>query len=125
MAELEGRNIRVSRVASGDLSFADPQCFRFLLQTNRDVHLCSASGQIPFGVLNNKPRDNEHATVCIHGSTKIVLAMSLGANARITTNNTGQGIAVSSGGADCGFLMTGAVSGAVAELFFTSPTSGD
>ncbi len=124
MAEISGDRMMMTRVASGSLNFADPAQYRFVQLTGRDVHLCSASGQAALGIVQNKPQDNEHATVCHFGHTKVSLGNSLGAGSLIMTDNTGFGIAVASGGATLGRLLTGASSGKLGEMFFTYAGSG-
>jgi hypothetical protein len=124
MAAVSGMRTIVSKVASGNLNFAEPANYRFVRAIgNDDVLLPSASGQQVFGVLQNKPMDNEHASVCIHGPTKITLGISLGANARVMTSNSGYAIAADSAVNQCGYLMTGATSGTIGEMFFTAPSS--
>lgn len=124
MAEVSGRRVTATGVASGDLNFADPANYRFLVKTGKDVHLAASSGAMAYGVLQNKPKDNEHATVVVDGFTKVVLGSSLGADCLVMTNNTGFAVLLSSGGATLGRLITGADSGKVGEMFFTFASSG-
>ena len=124
MAEVSGPRVLMTGVASGNLDFADPAGYRFVKKTGKDIHLCAASGELVFGVLNNKPRDNEHASVCVDGFTKICLGASLGADILVATNNTGFAINASSGQAVCGRLITGGNSGMPGEMQFTFTGSG-
>ena len=124
MAEQSGPNVKYTGIASGNLNFADPACFRFLKKTGKDVHLCAASGEPVFGVLANKPLDNEHCSVVVDGFTKISVGASLGADALVMTNNTGFAILCASGFNSCGRLITGANSGLPGELYFTVAGSG-
>jgi hypothetical protein len=114
----------VTGVASGDLNFADPAGYRFVKKTGKDVHLCATSGELVYGVLNNKPKDNEHASVCVDGFTKICVGGSLGADVLVATNGSGFAISASSGQAVCGRLISGANSGMPAEMQFVFTGSG-
>ena len=116
MAELSGDRQNFTRIASGDLSSSQ---FRFLLLTNRDVHLAASSGESTKGVLQNKPQDNEHATVTVHGFTKITMGESLGISAFVMTNDSGYAIACGSGQACAGYTVTEADSGNIGEMFYT------
>ena len=124
MSQVSGMRTIVSKVASGNLNFADPANYRFVRAIGADdVLLPAASGSIVFGVLQNKPQNDEHASVCIHGPTKITLGISLGVNVRVMTNDTGFAVLANSAVSQCGYLMTGAQSGCVGEMFFTAPSS--
>ena len=124
MAEVSGKRSLATGIASGDLNFADPANFRFLLKTGKDVHLCSASGQIAYGVLQNKPKNNEFASVCVDGFTKFTAGGSIGADVLVMTNNSGFGIAAASGGSVLGRVITGADSGLIGEMLFSFTGSG-
>lgn len=124
MAEVSGPRTLVSAVASGDMNLADPANYRFVQKTGKDVFLATASGAMVFGVLNNKPKDNEFASVCVDGFTKVSLGASLGPDALVMTNNTGFAVQLSSGGAYLGRLITGGNSGMVGEMQFTFVGSG-
>ena len=119
MASIGGQYNAISRVASGNLNFADPAQYRFVLETGQDVHLASASGQVVAGVLRNSPQNNEHATVVNWGHAKVTLGSSLGQNTAIMTNDTGFAILASSGGSFLGRLLSAANSGLIAEAFIT------
>ncbi len=123
MAELSGRQDTVSRVASGDLS-ADVTQYRFLILTGRDVHLAVTTGSIIFGLLQNKPQDNEHAKVAVSGFSKVTLGVSLGVGAFLTTDGSGYAISANSGDYVAGYLTTAAQSGLIGEGFFTFTGSG-
>jgi hypothetical protein len=124
MAEVSGPRTFYSGVASGDLNFADPACYRILRKIGKDV-LLSTSGDPAFGVLNNKPKDNEHASVCVHGFTKVALASSLGPDALVQAGVNGFATLCLSGFNSVGRLITGGNSGMVGELFFTVAGSGN
>lgn len=114
MAEYTDR-FQITRVASGNL---DGSQFTFVRGIGQDVLTIAASGQAALGVLQNKPRDNEHASVCVLGSTKIYLATSLGSNIFLMTGNSGAGVQAASGQVSTGFLITGATSGGIGEMIF-------
>lgn len=113
MAEISGGNIRISRVASGNL---DVSQWRFVTFSGKDVYLPATSGSIVLGVLENKPRDNEHATVIALGPAKIQVANSLGTGAYLMTGNSGFAVLATSGQNVVGYTITAATSGAIAEM---------
>ena len=91
MAEVSGRRVTVTGVASGDLNIADPANYRFLFKADtKKVALASTSGAIAYGVLNNKPKNNEHATVVIDGFTKVTVGTSLGPD--VLVMNSGRAV---------------------------------
>lgn len=124
MAEVSGPRTLYTGVASGNLDFQDPAGFRFLRKIGKDV-LLATSGDPVFGVLNNKPRDNEHATVCVHGFTKIALGSSLGPDALVQAGVNGFAVLCTSGFNSAGRLVTGGNSGMVGELFVSIVGSGN
>lgn len=124
MAEVSGPRVLVTAVASGNMYLADPAGFRFVTKTGKYVNLSSTSGGLVYGVLQNKPLNAEHASVCVDGFTKISLGTSLGPDVFVATNNTGFAIAASSGQSVCGRLITGGNSGMPGEMQFTMPLSG-
>lgn len=120
MASIGGQYNAISRVASGNLNFADPAQYRLVQRgTGQDVYLASASGAVVEGVLRNSPQNNEHATVVNWGHAKVSLGGSLGIGATIMSNNTGFAILASSGACQVGRLMSAADSGLIAEAFIT------
>jgi hypothetical protein len=123
MAEVSGDRMTITRIASGDLNFADPGQYRFVAVTGRDVHLCG-SGAMALGVLGNKPKDNEHATVVTFGHTKVSLGSSIGAGTLVQAGVSGWASNAASGGAVMGRLLTGAASGLIGEMFVTQTGSG-
>lgn len=109
--------IRITRVASGNLD-VDPS-YRFVTQAaggNKDVFLSATTGSIITGVVQNKPQDNEHATLCVLGDTKIALASSLGAGIYVMAGASGFAVEAQSGQVVGGLLLTSGTSGAVAEM---------
>ena len=124
MAEVSGQNFTSTKAASGDISGSQFTYVRQLAGVNADVLTISASGvQVPFGILQNKPRDNEFATMVVMGHSKVRLANSLGANIWLMSGQSGWAVqyAAASGGVSTGRLITGATSGALGETLF-NPT---
>lgn len=124
MAEIRGGYIKASYVASGNLD-NEPQ-YRFVRQGasntsqgNLDVFYPATSGAVVLGVIQNKPRNNEFATLVTLGHTKIMVANSLGSDIPVMTGNSGFAVRATSGQYACGFMRTGATSGAVAEMVFS------
>lgn len=109
--------LRVSKVASGNL---DGSQYTFVRQIgNRDVLTIATTGVPMLGVLQNKPQNNEHATVAMLGSTKIRLANSLGVPSWVMAGVSGFAVLAVSGQVVAGQLITGATSGALAEMNFS------
>src|SRR5678815_2347023 len=116
MAVIRGPRDGISCVASGDLSGMQ---FKFVSKaTDGLVVMMPGSGGQPEGVLQNKPRNREHAAVVNQGNTKLWIASSLGGGAEISCGSGGWGTTVAgSGGWTAGYLITGADSGLIAEAF--------
>lgn len=73
--------------ANADLS-AKQYCF-VKLTANNTVDVCSATTDVPIGVLQNKPTSGQNAAVTIDGITKIVAAATIAAGALIATDASG------------------------------------
>ena len=119
MAELSSPGFRETFVASGDLNTAQ---FRFVRLNGPDVYM--ADSGYATGVLQNIPLNNEHATVCVLGPTKIQLANSYGADILLGCGSGGYGVNASAGGTTSegrkyGRLIVGASSGAYGVMVFT------
>ncbi len=115
MAEKRGGDFGASWVASGDLSAAQ---FRFVTFSGKDVYL-PTSGVIVAGVLQDKPKDNDHAAVIGLGFTKIILASSLGGGAEIMAATSGFAALPTSGAWVGGFLLTAGDSGEITEAMLS------
>lgn len=115
MAEVSGSNNILTQVASGNM---DGSQFCFANFTGADVWLTATSGSNALGVLQNKPRNNEHAAIVTHGNTKIRMANSIGAGSRLMSGNSGFAVIATSGQYVCGTALTGATSGGIGEMFF-------
>ncbi len=115
MAEKRGGDFGASWVASGDLSAAQ---FKFVTFGGKDVYL-PTSGVIMAGVLQDKPKDNEHASVIGLGFTKITLESSLNAGIELMTGESGYATQATSGAWVGGILLTAADSGEITEMMMT------
>jgi hypothetical protein len=122
MAEKTGNNFIASKVASGDLSTHQ---FKLVKSASsaKDAVLAGVVGEIVYGVLQNKPEDNEGATVVEFGHTKILLANSYGPGQILMANSDGFATARTAGLNTIGELISGATSGGIGELFFTKTYS--
>ena len=119
MAELSSIGFKETFVASGDLTGSQ---FRFVRQVGLDVYL--ADSGFASGVLQNKPADNDHATVVVLGPSKIQLSNSLGTNILVGCGSGGYAVNASGGGTTSegrkyGTLIVGGTSGAYGVVVFT------
>ena len=121
MGELSNVGWKESFVASGDLSSAQ---YRFVQATGLDVYLGN-SGYAE-GVLQNKPQNNEHASVVVMGGTKIVVASSLGPNIFVGCGSGGFAVIASAPalGLCYGRLIQGATSGGIGVMYFSQVGCG-
>lgn len=118
----------LTRVASGNMDTqtangvnVNQYCFVQMVAGVEDDIILANSGAVCLGVLQNAPRDGEHATVRYAGSTKIRLASSLGLGVEVVASSGGYArLALDAGaissGSIMGLLISGATSGAVGEL---------
>jgi hypothetical protein len=107
-----GQGFDITVVAGADLS----------AQQYKPVNLSgtlAGSADNVFGVLQNKPRDAEHATVRKQGTTKIYLPCSLGDGALImgSNANSGQIALATSGYCAFGEIVYSAPSGSIATAY--------
>lgn len=112
MAEKRGGDFGASWVASGDLSASQ---YRLVRSTGTNDVFLPTSGQQCVGILQNKPKNDEHAAVIGFGYTKLFLGGSLGALTEYMAGNNGAITAVVSGSWTHGFLLTAGNSGDVVE----------
>jgi hypothetical protein len=121
MAEVSGPNFTLSKVASGDLRGHQ---FRFVRASGaEDIMVFTTRGAYSVGVLQNKPNDNEHATLVTLGHTKVRVA-SLGPNIWVMANSDGCAVEAGSGQVVLGRLITGATSGALGEMILNVSHAG-
>ena len=75
-------------VASADLSSSQ---YRFVkLSGAGTVTVCSAVTDKPIGVLQNKPKSGQPATICVIGVSKLVTGIAVTANALVGTDTAGK-----------------------------------
>ena len=119
MAAKTGMNLIASKVADGDLSAKQYMLVKRGTVPEKDVAIASVTGEIVYGVLQNKPADNEHASVVEFGHTKVLLANSYGPGQILMAKSDGFATARTAGLNVVGELISGASSGGIGELFFT------
>ena len=119
MSAVSGQRNQVSRVASGDLSALQYTFVKEFGASNTAVYPATTVGEVVYGILQNKPRNQEHATVCVDGFTKVTLGGSLGAGATVMVNSNAAAIAATSGQYICGRINRGGNSGSIGEMFLT------
>lgn len=81
--------------ASADLSAKQFYFVKF--SGEKTVDVCSATTDIPCGVLQNNPKSGEEATVCFIGITKLVGNAGLTATNIVGTANNGKAAAYAAG----------------------------
>jgi len=111
MPEVRGGYIKASYVASGNLSQ-----YRFVAAAGVDVWHSPTSGDVVLGVTLNHPNNNEEATLVTLGHAKVLVASSLGANARVMNGANGFAVVATSGQFVAGRLISNADSGLPAEM---------
>lgn len=105
-----------SFIASGDLSGLLYRAVDLLGGANFKVGVAGAGGG--FGILLNKPRDGEHASVAVVGEQEVRVGAALSAGDYVTSAASGWIVAVTSGAAQniLGRMVTGAASGMIGAL---------
>ena len=119
MSVVSGNRTVVSKVMSGDGSALQYTFVRATPISNTGIYPASTVGEVVYGVLQNKPRNQEHASVAIDGLTKVIFGGSLGADATIMVNSNATAIAATSGQYVAGRVNTGGNSGSIGEIFLT------
>lgn len=95
MAWESPQGLKITLRAAADLSTHQ---FKFVkTDTNGDVVLCSATTDIPIGVLQNKPQLGQEAEVLVSGVTKLVGAAGTAVGTLLATNATGLAAVVVAG----------------------------
>lgn len=104
----------ISLVATGDLSGLQYRLVDLL--GNHGVTVAGANGG--YGVLLNKPRHGEHASVAIKGQTEVRVGAAVSAGAYVTSAASGWAVTITSGNAQAvvGRALTGAASGMLATI---------
>ena len=101
--------------AGADLSAATNQYKFVTLDANGNCILADALGEHVVGVLQNKPKQNQAATVAVDGVTKCQANAAIVAGANITTAATGRAVTAATGNQIVGQARSAA--GAAGELF--------
>lgn len=103
-------------IASGDLSGLLHRGVDLLTNAQFKVGVAGA-GRL-YGVLNNKPRHGEHASVVTEGETEVRVGAAVQAGNLVTTAASGWFVAVTSGANQdvAGRVITGAASGMIATI---------
>lgn len=105
---VEEKLVTVSLVAGADLSGAQ---YKFVkLNASGQAVLCSVSGEIPYGVLQNDPASGEEATVAIAGITKVSADEAIAIGDKVFTSADGQAAKTLTAGVDnlCGIARSAA-----------------
>lgn len=68
----------------------------------------SAANKVAFGVLQNKPKTNEAATVAVLGETKVLAGAAAAVDKLITYNSSGKAVEAASGDMVCGRFLEAA-----------------
>ena len=118
MATDLGPNLDMSFPAGGDLS-AEANQYKFVeLNSGGDVTVCGAAGDLPIGVLQNRPKLGEQAQVRVLGVTKVQADAALATpGAFIGTSADGQ--------ADAKALTDGGAEYVVGRTLTASANAGD
>lgn len=105
----------VSLIASGDLSGLQHRIVD-LLAVNHKCGVAGANGG--YGVLQNKPKDGEHATVGVEGVSMVRVGGAVTVGQYCTSAASGWGTTVTSGAGQTviGRYMTSAASGMLASV---------
>lgn len=89
-------------VASADLSAVTNQ-FCFVKPSGaRGVVLCAANSDVPIGILQNKPVQNDAADVAVAGESKILSGAAFSVGDRLMSDGSGRGITATGSGAVAG-----------------------
>lgn len=120
MAEKRGGDFGASWVASGDLSGHQ---FRLVTFAGNNC-LATTSGAALAGVLQNKPRNAEHASVVGFGYSKLFIGGSMGAGGEFMAGASGVAVAVGSGQFCGGHLLTNGNSGEIVEAYVSIHKKG-
>ena len=104
-----------SFIASGDHSGLQYHIVEILAAHEVGAAVAGAG----FGVLQNKPQNDEHATVAVEGITKVKAGAAISVGNYITSAGSGWASAVTSGGSTkkvVGRALTAAASGSVFSM---------
>jgi len=123
MAEYGDQIPLPASVASGDLSACRHHFVKYLA-ANVIMVANSAADTLNCGVLQNAPKNGEHASVAGFGAVKLTMGNSCGANALITTTASGRGTPAASGNVILGRALEAAAADGEIVSAFIFPVSG-
>lgn len=86
--------------------------FRFMkITADGVVTQCSVAGEQAYGVLQNAPKQDQEATVMVHGISKVIAGEALVAGDLVTTDSSGRAVKCepTATGADVGAWALGRV----------------
>jgi len=118
MAEVRGPSFGSSWVSTGDLSARQFQPLTFSpVAGSNALAAITTSGAAIAGVLQNKPKNREHAAVKDGGHTKLYMVGSIGVGGTWMAGGGGGAVAAGSGQCVGGYVLHAADSGDIAEAF--------
>lgn len=101
---------------------ADLDSYQYTIQVGSAGPRCNraaSAGAMVIGVLQNKPKSGEHATVTMLGKTRCMAGGTVAAGAEIATTASATGLAATSGQYILGISTTGVASGGYFEMIVT------
>ena len=107
---VEGEHLRISLAAGADLSSG---CQFKALAVGGTI---AAANTAAVGILQNKPKSGEHATVAYLGHMKAYVGAAATAGARLKVTTSGWLTTVASGDGSCAKAVTAASSGMLCEV---------
>lgn len=101
------------------LANADLDTFQYTILVNSTgvrVNRNFTAGTLSAGVLQNKPKSGEHATVAVRGRSRCFAGGTITAGAQITNNLSGTAVVVASGDYAIGTSRSAVASGSLFDL---------
>jgi hypothetical protein len=92
--EIQPYAVKITAVAGADLSAAQ---YKFVKWSSGNVVVCSATTDVPCGVLQNNPTSGQEAEITVVGGTKIVGSASISVGALVGTTTAGKAAALTVG----------------------------
>lgn len=110
----DGRSLSIQITAGADLNTGDGTGAQYKAVAIGGT--IAANNANAIGLLQNKPKTNEDATLAYFGHMKGVAGAAISAGNRLKVTTSGYLIAVTSNDWPCGVALTAAASGAAVEL---------
>lgn len=101
---------------------ADLDAYQYTIMVNSTgprVNRNFSGGGRSIGILQNKPKSGEHATVTVLGKTRVLAGGTITAGGGFTNTISGTAVAVTSGQLELGTAYTGVASGGIFEGYIT------